>query len=1491
MELTPEQWEQVKATFEAALKLSAAVRPSFVAEACPEPVVREEVVRLLANYLEAGRFLSAPAFETTQPFSALAEHAFADGAILASRFKVTGFIARGGMGEVYEAEDLELHEHVALKTIRPEFLSEPRALQRFKREVHVAKRVTHPNVCRVFDLFRSPISAPQTGENSLVVVSMELLRGETLADYLERVKRMSTDEVLPIAIQITSGLRAAHELGILHRDLKPGNIMLLEAAQGKRAVITDFGLAFHATDAGSGPPPITSDNFGTPLYMSPEQVEGRPLTLASDIYSLGLVLYQMLTGVRAFDGDTPLSVAVRRLKEDPPRPRTLVPDLNPKCERVILKALERKPERRYQSAAELAVDLERLSLGESPLAARAWPRVFSPAQIVRERLHALTPERFAEPSEAKPIPEFTVRVKTWEISRDHLSSILPVDEYNEHGKRARISEDHGRRSSFDEELFVPPPEKEMLVTFLGLGGATGPAAQSGLVLLGSAGAGKSNLLASTFLEDRGSGNPSIFLAGRLLDTPDVEEYVSRQMARLVSPQWNLNSLCEHVRKSRKGLTLYIDAANEYCGPGGAFTLLDSIRMLVNRREVTSTVHVVVSCRAETWRLYEDEKGIKLFDSGRLFGDKPLLLHSFDDQAQARLLFEKYSKFYALQPSSYAELSPAVTDLVRSPLMMSVVAETYSNQQVDPTVSKRIPADLDYYNVFRRLTRRKKEDARRLLSRNDPRREYFDEAVDGALQSFSRLLLRRLTNVSESDPNRSSPNVAVGDALSSATLTRTEEFLEYWNPPRGQENAISTFQAIVQVGLINAISLTEYGSHDVPQRRTAYKFFHDQYTQYWLSQIYQTETLGKLDRRPASDDEQSLRHLADNVCTLIRQGIQVPVISSAIDHWLYRNMVTWHGQPLETGGTADIRLVMPLLNQLAVSPSPVVDQYVSSFLTNLALRGIVTSEQLFQEVFREGNEKLRASLAAYFMECWPGASPELLSTFLSHCEVENDAEVLKRLGGVFAYHFNRAPLAVVGYLDQALKPVDTLTRALAFVLEQSPVRLGWRKEYAPQMAFLITFGTLSALANFHSEIHMGEMRAFMRRKYPWLLDVILNQPNRIKVQEETFRLGVYRRLEREGIVQWDQVIGAQGNDTFFVEDNGVVQRDELYSYYKYLVATHNGDFEELDLAPGSEFRRATIAMMTYRAASAIGYAATVTLAMRLIRDSNRLEEVVTEIATGRAGVHFGALLLVDISYMDPTLSHRAVELFVKRVVPKAIDGLYPFDRAILDCVGIAAVDAAANWGVCEIAIRHVLDHMGSTLSPSALNDLGGELAKVSYFDDINAGRYVIELLLRNHYLKDPLWRPCVMKILAGMQLRNPGLLRSILERHGEDNRTQKDVRLYASEDLKDYCDKFFYMVSWNRLIAEAIVENATLRYFLIKILMGGLAQSNSVSEYTREFRRFVVEIVRAYWGEIEDPKRYYKLTIEEAFAETLAKRRIGGGKLWIPKSPRPANRAA
>jgi len=260
------------------------------------------------------------------------------------------------MGEVYEAEDVELHERVALKSIRSDLLDDAKTLDRFKREVYLARKVTHPNVCRIFDLFRQPSNVAGGSRSSVVFVAMELLEGETLAEFLRRQPRLRVGDARPIAVQIAAGLGAAHSAGVLHRDFKPGNVLLVPRGKAVRAVITDFGLALRSTKESNPGVPVTGTGhvLGTPAYMSPEQVEGKDLTPASDVYSLGLVLYQMVTGVRAFEDATPLATAVRRIKENPVPPRTLVPDLDRRWESVILRCLEREPKARFQSGEEVA---------------------------------------------------------------------------------------------------------------------------------------------------------------------------------------------------------------------------------------------------------------------------------------------------------------------------------------------------------------------------------------------------------------------------------------------------------------------------------------------------------------------------------------------------------------------------------------------------------------------------------------------------------------------------------------------------------------------------------------------------------------------------------------------------------------------------------------------------------------------------------------------------------------------------------------------------------------------------------------------------------------------------------------------------------------------------------------------------------------------------------------------------------------------------------
>ncbi len=295
----------------------------------------------------------------TQSAPALVDHvpptAFASGDVLGSRFEILRFVAQGGMGEVYEARDLELGETVALKTLRPEIADDARVLQRFKREITLARKVTHPNVCRVFDVFRHPI--PGGSDRSAAFLVMEMLRGETLAERLRRAGPMSTEEAMPLVQQMAAGLRAAHQAGIVHRDLKPGNVILVANGSGPRVVVTDFGLARSTEEPGSSSATGALGMVGTSAYISPEQVEGRDVTASSDIYSLGVVLYEMVTGVKPFLCDTALATAVMRLNKEPASPRVHRPDLDGRWERAILRCLRVSPGERFATVDEVVAVL------------------------------------------------------------------------------------------------------------------------------------------------------------------------------------------------------------------------------------------------------------------------------------------------------------------------------------------------------------------------------------------------------------------------------------------------------------------------------------------------------------------------------------------------------------------------------------------------------------------------------------------------------------------------------------------------------------------------------------------------------------------------------------------------------------------------------------------------------------------------------------------------------------------------------------------------------------------------------------------------------------------------------------------------------------------------------------------------------------------------------------------------------------------------------
>ena len=280
---------------------------------------------------------------------ALDNSRFVAGTILNERYRVVGLLGRGGMGEVYRAEDLTLGQPVALKFLPEALSADGAALARFHREVRVARQISHRNVCRVYDIGEAE------GQQFL---SMEYVRGEELSSVLKRFGRLPADKATEIARQLCAGLAAAHEAGVLHRDLKPSNVMIDEKGDVR---VTDFGLAGLLEEFGDG-----AALEGTPEYMSPEQLAGRELNERSDIYSLGLVLYELYTGRKAFTAGT-LSELLRLRKTEsmPERPSTIVRDLDPSVERVVERCLAPEPKERPASALQVSHALP----GGDPLAA------------------------------------------------------------------------------------------------------------------------------------------------------------------------------------------------------------------------------------------------------------------------------------------------------------------------------------------------------------------------------------------------------------------------------------------------------------------------------------------------------------------------------------------------------------------------------------------------------------------------------------------------------------------------------------------------------------------------------------------------------------------------------------------------------------------------------------------------------------------------------------------------------------------------------------------------------------------------------------------------------------------------------------------------------------------------------------------------------------------------------------------------------------------
>ncbi len=358
--MTPERWKKIEEIYHAVLEKDPRERESFLEQAAAGDVIlRRQVQSLLAETQDTSNFMERPALhvEAESMAHSRTEHMDAHASprlqlpSLGARYVVLSEAGSGGMGIVYRVRDQETDEIVALKVLHPNIASDEQMIHRFKTELRLARKVTHRNVCRIYEINKHA---------DTTYISMEFVDGESLRRALNRLGALTLRKGAEVVRQICEGLREAHSQGIIHGDLKPENVMLNEAGNVK---IMDFGVA----RLSSGGSTITLGAAGTPSYMSPEQAEGKHVDQRSDIYSLGLLMYEILTGRIAFSGETPIEIALKQVRETPPDPRSLEPFLSPELAGVIMHCIEKDPAIRFQTVDEVLAALPGSSCsGSSP---------------------------------------------------------------------------------------------------------------------------------------------------------------------------------------------------------------------------------------------------------------------------------------------------------------------------------------------------------------------------------------------------------------------------------------------------------------------------------------------------------------------------------------------------------------------------------------------------------------------------------------------------------------------------------------------------------------------------------------------------------------------------------------------------------------------------------------------------------------------------------------------------------------------------------------------------------------------------------------------------------------------------------------------------------------------------------------------------------------------------------------------------------------------
>jgi hypothetical protein len=1054
--------------------------------------------------------------------------------------------------------------------------------------------------------------------------------------------------------------------------------------------------------------------------------------------------------------------------------------------------------------------------------------------------------------------------RTWTISAGHLSSLLRADGYDSEAKLKRNLPGQDPNVTFIEELFVSPKEEELLNQFVS-------SDKRGFIIVGKSGMGKSNLLCSFFLKQRRKEHLNIFIDARRLNNKNIRHFLKESVVERIHESWVLKDFDNYLQSIQENITIIIDGVNEFNHSGGAIGLLEEVCDFIEDPNIFENAKIIASCRTEIWNQYKEEIGAvsNILSDEHFFTDSgdAVIISGFEDGGERESLYSAYQKYYKLKPELYRSLSQTVKELIKQPFMMGLIAETYSNRfMISPGSSKlpetnKIPKKLDYFLIFKLLTERKKNDTKRLFSVSNISHDSFDKEYENCLYTFVRILYDKI--VGSNTSGRLSDSEDKSDSIQVDQLHKNKDFKNFL-APFSSHDSTTIFSAVIQVGLIEKLYIDEYDYWGNQKSGKAYKFFHDQYTQFWLSAVYNDGCiLGRVEIAKLRADKNMLNIITHKIENILERSKNAPVLLGGLFHWLYNNM---HNEKDDIGDFFAI-----LFNRLVESDSTIVHYFVGSFLHWLIEANIVSPVKLNNELVRNGSVRLRKCFYEHIVHAWPDISPHTLQAVLA---TEKDETLIREISDIFVNLFTLEPEEVIEFLDKTLVSFEKLSLEILTksVFEKRKLKEGF--------VFAQLFITSSLLCNFSDPGKLTIIRNFLKKKYNLIINVIIDED--AAVIKGIARDKMYRILEDSGVYQWDQAIGSQGrNNTFFVEDDGLIQRDVLYDFYKYCVDFHNGDMERLSLDKNSEYMKMTLKMIEYRQSSIIGYVATQILAGVSINHMEKLDEIVDEILklNSKGALFYGIILVFTLSILEESSIDHIFEITHKKFIPRWMED---FDKEIYNIITfliIGAKDFDRYWERCENILSDIIDKLREKADDNYIENFGDILSQYLFLPNIKISFKICDYLLDKDLHKDPLLREFTLKVLASMLARSPKVLKRILDAHGIEDITG-DVRPFLTEDVIKNRSQVSYKHSWSNFLNLGLLGSKKLRYLLIKNFLAGLVQANMVPEFVKEFRRLAVEGIKAFLIDGNDNDSAYEhLTVEEGLSSTECVRKEGGGVKW------------